>query len=160
MPLIMTAPLDVPSTISFARRRRGCPLKKIDVSAQTGDGGIALIHQQVNKMGFVWHERKTDAGIDGEIELRNPELAKRRAHKRRALLEATDMELEKIRDRVARGALVGEAAIGLRVGRVINKYKVGKHFALQISSHALAYHILEDQVAAEAALDGIYVIRT
>jgi hypothetical protein len=50
----------------------GCPLKKIDVSAQTGDGGIALIHQQVNKMGFVWHERKTDAGIDGEIELRNP----------------------------------------------------------------------------------------
>ena len=68
----MTAPLDVPSTISFARRRRGCPLKKIDVSAQTGDGGIALIHQQVNKMGFVWHERKTDAGIDGEIELRNP----------------------------------------------------------------------------------------
>jgi hypothetical protein len=94
------------------------------------------------------------------IACRNPELAKRRAHKRRALLEATDMELEKIRDRVARGALVGEAAIGLRVGRVINKYKVGKHFALQISSHALAYHILEDQVAAEAALDGIYVIRT
>jgi hypothetical protein len=48
------------------------PLKKIDASAQIGDGGIALIHQQVNKMGFVWHERKTDAGIDGEIELRNP----------------------------------------------------------------------------------------
>jgi hypothetical protein len=51
---------------------RADPLKKIDVSAQVGDGGIALIHQQVNKMGFVWHERKTDAGIDGEIELRDP----------------------------------------------------------------------------------------
>ncbi|HUZ52198.1 MAG TPA: DUF4365 domain-containing protein [Streptosporangiaceae bacterium] len=47
-------------------------LKKIDASAQIGDGGIALIHQLVNKMGFTWHERKTDAGIDGEIELRNP----------------------------------------------------------------------------------------
>jgi hypothetical protein len=53
-------------------RNEGCPLKKIDASAHIGDGGIALIHQQVNKMGFVWHERKTDAGIDGEIELRNP----------------------------------------------------------------------------------------
>lgn len=56
----MTAPLNVPSTISFARRRRGCPLKKIDVSAQTGDGGIALIHQQVNKMGFVCQRREAD----------------------------------------------------------------------------------------------------
>jgi transposase len=94
------------------------------------------------------------------IACRNLELAKRRGHKRRALLEATDMELEKIRGRVARGALAGEAAIGVRVGRVINKYKVGKHFTLQISAHALQYHIREDQVAAEAALDGIYVIRT
>lgn len=47
-------------------------MKKIDASAHTGDAGIALIHQLVNKMGFIWHERKTDAGIDGEIELRNP----------------------------------------------------------------------------------------
>jgi hypothetical protein len=47
-------------------------VKKIDKSAHIGDSGIALIHQLVNKMGFVWHERKLDAGIDGEIELRNP----------------------------------------------------------------------------------------
>ena len=47
-------------------------MKKIDKSAHIGDSGIALIHQLVNKMGFVWHERKLDAGIDGEIELRNP----------------------------------------------------------------------------------------
>ncbi|WP_306211076.1 DUF4365 domain-containing protein [Actinoplanes sp. RD1] len=46
-------------------------MKKIDKSAHTGDGAIALIHQRVYEMGFVWHERKTDAGIDGEIELRN-----------------------------------------------------------------------------------------
>jgi hypothetical protein len=47
-------------------------MKKIDASAHIGDSGIALIHQLVNKMGFTWHERKLDAGIDGEIELRNP----------------------------------------------------------------------------------------
>jgi hypothetical protein len=47
-------------------------VKKIDKSAHTGDGAIALIHTRVYEMGFVWHERKTDAGIDGEIELRNP----------------------------------------------------------------------------------------
>ena len=47
-------------------------MKKIDKSAHIGDGAIALIHQRVHEMGFVWHERKTDAGIDGEIELRNP----------------------------------------------------------------------------------------
>jgi hypothetical protein len=50
----------------------GAAVKKIDVSAHIGDSGIALIHQMVNKMGFAWHERKLDAGIDGEIELRNP----------------------------------------------------------------------------------------
>jgi hypothetical protein len=47
-------------------------VKKIDKSAHIGDSGIALIHQLVNKMGFIWHERKLDAGIDGQIELRNP----------------------------------------------------------------------------------------
>jgi len=47
-------------------------MKKIDTSAHIGDSGIALIHQMVNKMGFVWYERKLDAGIDGEIELRDP----------------------------------------------------------------------------------------
>jgi hypothetical protein len=47
-------------------------VKKIDASAHIGDSGIALIHQLINKMGFTWHERKLDAGIDGEIELRNP----------------------------------------------------------------------------------------
>lgn len=47
-------------------------MKQIDLSAHTGDGGIALIHQRVYEMGHVWHERKIDAGIDGEIEIRNP----------------------------------------------------------------------------------------
>lgn len=47
-------------------------MKKIDNSAHIGDSGIALIHQMINKVGLVWHERKLDAGIDGQIELCNP----------------------------------------------------------------------------------------
>jgi hypothetical protein len=94
------------------------------------------------------------------IACRNPQLAKLRAHKRQALLEATRLELDKIRDRVARGALEGAAAIGVKLGRVLDKYKVGKHFELTITDTAVKYQILEPQVAAEAALDGIYVIRT
>jgi hypothetical protein len=94
------------------------------------------------------------------IACRNPQLAKLRAHKREALLEATKVELDKIRDRVARGALEGAAAIGVKLGRVIDKYKVGKHFKLTITDTTVKYQILEPQVAAEAALDGIYVVRT
>jgi hypothetical protein len=91
---------------------------------------------------------------------RNPELTKLRCHKRRALLEATQQELQKVRARVERGALKGQTAIALRVGRVLNKYKVGKHFSLDISEKRFAFRLLEEQIAAEAALDGIYVIRT
>jgi hypothetical protein len=87
-------------------------------------------------------------------------LAKLRAHKRQALLEATRLELDKICDRVARGALEGAAAIGVKLGRVLDKYKVGKHFELSVTDSAVKYQILKPQVAAEAALDGIYVIRT
>ena len=94
------------------------------------------------------------------IACRNPELAKLRAHKRLSLLEATEKELEKVRERVQRGRLKGQAAIGVRVGRVLNKYKVGKHFALEISDNRFAFQRLLEQIAAEAALDGIYVIRT
>ena len=91
---------------------------------------------------------------------RNPQLAKLRAHKREALLEATEKELEKVRARVDRGRLRGQAAIGVCVGRVVNKYKVAKHFALKISDRRFDFHRVEEQIAAEAALDGIYVIRT
>jgi transposase len=94
------------------------------------------------------------------IACRNPELAKRRGHKRRALLDATQRELEKVRTQVARGKLKAEADIGVRVGRVLNKYKVGKHFTLEITEKRFDFHLLDDQIAAEAALDGIYVIRT
>ena len=94
------------------------------------------------------------------IACRNPELAKLRAHKRRVLIEATQLELDKIRERAARGVLTGEATLALKVGRVLDKYKVGKHFVLAFTAQRFDYSIREEAVAAEAALDGIYVIRT
>ena len=94
------------------------------------------------------------------VACRNPELARLRAHKRQALLEATNQELTKIRDRVQCGKLRGADKIGVRVGRVVNKYKVAKHFELTISDDSFGFSLRENEVAAEAALDGIYVIRT
>lgn len=94
------------------------------------------------------------------IACRNPLLAKLRAHKRQALLQATQQELEKVRASVQGGRLSGKAKIGVRVGRVVNKYKVAKHFELTIEEKHFDFKILEEQVAAEAALDGVYVLRT
>jgi transposase len=94
------------------------------------------------------------------IACRNPELAKLRSHKRQSLLEATEKELEKVKGMVERRRLSGRDAIGVRVGKVVNKYKVAKHFALDIEERRFAFHRLEDSISSEAALDGIYVIRT
>jgi len=94
------------------------------------------------------------------VACRNPELATLRARKRQALLAATRQELEKVRGMVARGRLTGQDVIGVRVGKVINKYKVAKHFRLDIRADGFDFAIDEAPVAAEAALDGLYVIRT
>ena len=95
---------------------------------------------------------------------RNPAVARERARKREDLLAATEAELEKVRAMVEgpagrlRGADAGK--IGERVGRVSNKYKVAKHFELEIADGAFAYERKTEQIEAEAALDGLYVIRT
>jgi transposase len=94
------------------------------------------------------------------VACRNPELAKLRSHKRESLLEATTKELTKVQGMVERGRLQGTAKIGVRVGKVINKYKVAKHFALDITDDHFRFGLVTEEVAAEAALDGIYVIRT
>jgi transposase len=94
------------------------------------------------------------------VACRNPDLAKLRAHKRQALLAATVKELETVQRLVARGTLQGRDAIGVRVGKVIDKYKVAKHIELAIADDRLDFSRKEAQIAAEAALDGVYVIRT
>jgi transposase len=95
---------------------------------------------------------------------RNPHLAAARARKREDLLQATERELAKVKQMVSgpRGTLRNATAgkIGERAGRVINKYKVGKHFDLEIADGAFAYQRKTEPIEAEAALDGIYVLRT
>ena len=93
------------------------------------------------------------------VACRNPDLAYRRKQKREALLKATTEALEKVQLMVARGYLKDADKIGLRVGRVINQYKMAKHFNLEISEKLFNFNINNEQVDEEAALDGIYVIR-
>jgi hypothetical protein len=103
-----------------------------------------------------------DPGRPGErlLVCRNPLLAAERARRREDMLAATEEDLGKVREAVAAGRLRSEAAIGLRVGRIINHYKMAKHFTLTIGEGHLHYARKEDQIREEAALDGIYVIRT
>ena len=94
------------------------------------------------------------------VACRNPRLSVHRAKTRQSLLETTEAELAKLRDSVAAGRLSGAADIGLRVGEVINRHKVKKHFRTEITDSSFDFARREDRIAAEAALDGIYVIRT
>jgi hypothetical protein len=94
------------------------------------------------------------------VACRNPQLAALRAHKREALLAATERNLEPIKARVAAGKLAGADQIGLRVGKVVHQYKVAKHFELTIGDAAFSYQRQRESIAAEAALDGVYIIRT
>jgi hypothetical protein len=94
------------------------------------------------------------------VACRNPELAKLRAHKRADLLAATEASLDKIKARVDAGRLAGSDEIGVRVGKVVNRYKVAKHFELSIDDHAFSFARKLEAITAEAALDGIYIIRT
>lgn len=94
------------------------------------------------------------------VACRNPELAKLRVHTRNDLLLATEKELEKIKLRVESAKLVGKDKIGVAAGKVVNRYKVSKHFELTITDDALSFARLQDSIAAEAALDGLYIIRT
>ncbi len=94
------------------------------------------------------------------VACRNRELARLRAHKREALLAATERNLESIKARVEAGKLAGADHIGLRVGKVINQYKVAKHFDLTIQDKAFRFARKGDSIASEAALDGVYIIRT
>jgi len=95
---------------------------------------------------------------------RNPHVARERARKREALLSETEKELAQVRSSVEnpRGRLHGKPAglIGERAGRVVNRFKVAKHFQLTIEDGRFAYARDEQAIAAEAALDGFYVLRT
>ncbi len=94
------------------------------------------------------------------IACRNPALAAERVRKRQALLDATDANLATISAAVAAGRLAGAGKIGVRVGKIIGKHKMGKHYTLNITDSSFEYTHDQDRINAEAALDGIYLIRT
>jgi transposase len=132
-------------------------LKTVEIRKLIEKGAIKLEH---------FEERNLFELIDPEfpderlVACHNPLVAKRRAYTRQSLIEATIQELEKVQGMVARGQLKGADEIGVRVGRVANKYHVAKHFELEIRDESFVFRLLSGKIAAEAALDGIYVIRT
>jgi hypothetical protein len=132
-------------------------LKTGAIARLAGGGALQLdLFDERNLISF------THADFPGEqlVACRNPALAKLRAQKRKDLIAATRAELDKVQAMVTAGRLRGRARIGVRIGKVIGKYKVDKHFDLDIADAAFTYRVNEERVAAEAALDGLYVIRT
>lgn len=105
-----------------------------------------------------------DPAYPGErlIACKNPILAEERARKREDLLKATEKELEQIAAATQRPKrpLRGQSAIGLRVGRVLGRFKMSKHFRIQIEDGGFHYERDQKRIDEESALDGIYVIRT
>ena len=132
-------------------------LKSVSIRALVEQGQLQLgLFDERNLFEF------SSPDYPGErlVACRNAALAKLRAHKRESLLCATEKNLEKIKVRVDAARLAGQDAIGVCVGKVINQYKVAKHFELAIDEAAFSFQRRPDSIAAEAALDGIYIIRT
>ena len=94
------------------------------------------------------------------VACRNPVLAEERARKRENLLRATETRLAPIAGRVRAGRLAGAAAIGVEAGKVIGEYTPAKHLDVTITDDTLTITRRQDRIDAEAALDGLYVIRT
>ena len=138
----------------------------IDWITALKSGAIRMLIDDKQVQPDLFDERNlfefTHPNFPGErlIACRNRELAKLRAHKRQDMLQATEKDLEKIVARVETGRLAGQDDIGVRVGKIINKYKMAKHFDLDIKNDAFSFQRKSDSIAAETALDGIYIIRT
>jgi len=179
-------PATVPATVDTLRTRFG--LERIVLVGDRGMLTSARI-ETVRAAGFDWISAlrgpaiRTLAG-DGALQLglfdernlaeishpdfpgerlivcRNPALAAERARKRIELLAATEAALARVVARVEAGTLRGAARIGLALGRVVDRFKMAKHFELEIGDDHLVVTRREQAIAAEAALDGLYVLRT
>ena len=133
-------------------------LKAPDIAALAAGGGPL----QLSLSGEQDLAEITHPDYPGErlVCCRNPALAESRRLKRETLLAATEADLGKISASVSAGRLKDKDKIGIRVGKVIGKHKVGKHFTWEITGDGFAFRRDQEEIAAEARLDGIYVIRT
>jgi hypothetical protein len=142
-----------PSRYGWITALRAPAIKKL----MAGDGPLQLSLFDEQDLAEI-----TSPDFPGErlIACRNPVLAADRARKREDLLQATEKALAPVTARVRAGRLAGAGKIGVAVGKVINKYKTGKHFDVAITDTSLTITRRQAQIDEEAALDGIYVIRT
>ena len=161
--LVMVGDRGMISNVQIEAMRK---MEGVDWIAALKSGAIATLVNAGQLQPDLFDERNlisfTSEDYPGErlVACRNPELARLRAAKRKDLIAATERELQKIAGMVASGKPARRDKIGVRVGKVIGKYKMAKHFDLDIQDAALSFSVNEKRVAAEAALDGIYVIRT
>ncbi len=136
-------------------------LKTAQIRKLIGSGELQLSLFDQRNLAEITSDEFPDERL---VVCRNPHLAAERARKREDLLAATERELAKVKHMIdgPRGTLRAADAgkIGERAGRVINKYKVAKHFELQIADGSFSYERKQQQIEAEAALDGLYVLRT
>ncbi|MGC8628449.1 MAG: IS1634 family transposase [Acidimicrobiales bacterium] len=133
-------------------------LRAPQVAALMSSGALQM--SLFDEVGFA---EISHPGYPGErlVACRNPALAEQRAIKREELLSATEARLAEVKAAVERKERPyrGKDKIALRVGKVVNRYKVAKHFELDIGEEHFSFSRKADQIAAEAALDGIYVVR-
>lgn len=134
-------------------------LRSAQISALAADG---IIQPELFDQRNLAEVQSPDFPGERLVVCRNPALAERRRHKRDELMAATEVDLRKIAGAVAREKrpLRGKERIGLRVGRVIDKHKMAKHFVLEIRDDALTWRRNGEKIQREASIDGIYVVRT
>jgi hypothetical protein len=134
-------------------------LKSVQIQQLVAGGALQLSLFDRHDLAEIQHP-----SFPGErlIACRNPLLAEERTRKRKELLEATEKQLNKIVEATKRKRkpLRGRREIGLAVGRMLGRYKMGKHFRLYIEDDGFRCERKQDNIEREAALDGIYVIRT
>jgi transposase len=134
-------------------------LKSIQIQQLVQGGALQLSLFEQRDLAEIQHP-----SYQGErlIACRNPLLAEERSRKRKELLEATEKQLNKIVEATKRKKkpLRGRKEIGLAVGKILGRYKMGKHFTLSIEDDGFSCQRKTEDIEREAALDGIYVIRT
>jgi hypothetical protein len=127
-------------------RRRSCAASRVSV--------------RTSSTAARWRSPADDYPDERLVVCRNPLVAVERARKRNELLAATERPLAEIETRVEQGTLDGSAEIGLALGEVWNRWRMRKHFQVEITDTRFAFQRKQEQITAEAALDGIYVLRT
>jgi transposase len=134
-------------------------LKSIQIQQLVQGGALQLSLFDQHDLAEIQHPSYPGERL---IACRNPLLAEERSRKRSELLEATEKQLKKIEEATQRKKkpLRGRKEIGLAVGKILGRYKMGKHFSLFIEDDGFRCERKQANIEREAALDGIYVIRT